>query len=164
MAIIVFMQAALRVSLVALVSLIAGVSVTGCVVEEEVAPSDDPKLIALKHERMATFRPPRGRIVFKFEQTEGRSFGKPHVARITRVFAYRDLERARRGRVAAVAAAQASGWKLNLGGANESPIFGGKRIATGGITLTIGWYEDKDEGVHKVSIGLEHNPCQRGRC
>jgi len=163
-AVIEFMRALLRISLVALVALTAGVSVAGCGYEEE-DPTKDPNLVALKQERMATFTP-GGRLVLDIEVTDHiSSFFSEHLdARVTHVFAFRDPERARRGRVAAVAAAQASGWKLNLEGADESPIFGRKRLTTGAITLIIGWYKDEDEGVHKVSIRLEHHPCGRGRC
>jgi len=158
-AIIVFIQAVSRISRVALVALIAGAIVAGCGYEKE-DPTKDPNLVALKQEKMATFTP-GGRLVGQVDVPQS-TFYKPNVAHTTRLFAFTDAERARRGRVAAIEAAQASGWKLNLEGADESPIFGRKRLATGGITLIIGWYEE--EGVHRVSIWLEHQPCGRGRC
>ena len=150
-------------ALLGMLALVVGVSAVGCsVVEEETAPEDDPKLIALMQDEMATYRPPGGRLLSESEQTEGASFGKPHDARIIRMFVYRSPEQAEQGRAATVRAAQASGWKLNLEGADESPIFGRKRLTTGGATLIIGWY--KDESGHRVSIWLEHQPCGRGRC
>jgi hypothetical protein len=159
-AVIVFMQAVSRLSLLVLVALVAGMSVTGCVIEGH---EDPTKLAALKKEPLATMKLPGGRLVLQSEiEADPHPAlypSKPSVASLTRVFAYTDPERARRGRVAAVAAAQAGGWNLKPEREDESPIWGRKRLATGGITLIIGWYEDKNEGVHKVSITLEHRPC-----
>jgi len=169
------MRALLRVLLLGLV-LVAALSVVGCdVVDPGTDPHKDlmkdPKFVALKREKMATFRPPGGRIVLSSQLREGSSFGKPNDAQITRVFAYSDVKRARRGRQAAIDAAVASGWKLTFeredpdelrADRREGLVFGGKTLSTGGITLIIGAYED--EGVHRVSISLEHQKCGKGRC
>jgi len=149
------------------VVLVAAASVAGCIDVGQDPHKDlekDPNYVALKGESMASFRPPGGRLESDFRLREGSSFGKPNDAQITRVFAYKDPERARLARALAVEAAQASGWKLNLEREDpDEPLFGGKTVATGGITLIIGAYRDAD-GLSKVSIRLEHQKCGRGRC
>ena len=149
-----------RISLVALVALIAGVSVTGCGYEEE-DPTKDPNLVALKQEKMATFTP-GGRLVLKSEETDHTSslYNDHVVAYVVRIFAFSDPERARHGRAAAVEAASGSGWKLNLDRGPNNAIFGEKELATGSAMITIHEYEDKDESVHKVSIRLDHERCR----
>ena len=147
-----------------MLALTVTLTASGCLLEEETKPEDDPKLIALKQDEMATYRPPGGRMVLNLGLPEGGSIGEPSLARIVRLFSYRNPEQAERARAATVQAAQATGWKLNLEGNDESPVFGRKRIATGGITLIIGWYKEKANGRYQVSISLEHQPCGRGRC
>lgn len=154
--------------LLAVVVFVAGASVAGCVDVGQDPHQDlekDPKYVALKRERMASFRPPGGRLVVDFRLREGSSFGKPNDAQITRVFAYKDPERARFARALAVEAAEASGWKMSLERRDpDEPLFGGRTVATGGITLIIGAYKDNADGLYKVSIQLEHQKCGRGRC
>ena len=161
MAVALCMRTVSRVSVVVLIVLAAGTSLAGCVLDD--GDVDPTKLAALKTERLATMKLPGGRLVLQSEiDADDRPAlfsSKPSDASITRVFAYSDAKRAQQGLVAALAAARASGWRLSLEGARESPIFGRKRLSTGGITLIIGWYEDKDDNVHKVSIRLEHRPC-----
>jgi len=160
-AIIEFRRSVSWILLVVLVALVVGVFVTGCVIGQ--GHEDPTKLAALKKERLATMKLPGGRLVLQSEiEADPRPAlypSKPSDASLARVFAYTDPERARRGRIAAVAAARASGWKLKRQREEESPIWGRKKLATGGITLIIGWYEDRTEGVHKVSVKLEHRPC-----
>jgi hypothetical protein len=157
-------------AVVAVIVLIVGASVAGCVDDGQDPLKDlekDPSYVSLSRESMASFRPPGGRLESDFRLREGSSFGKPNDAHITRVFAYKDPQRARLARTLAVEAAQASGWEMNLELDDpDDPLFGGKMVATGGITLIIGSYKDISHGpgLYKVSVRLEHQKCGRGRC
>lgn len=161
MAIIVVRRLVSRILLVIPVAVVAGVFLTGCILDG--GREDPTELAALKKERLATMKLPGGRLVFQYEiEADSRPAlypSKPSVASLARVFAYTDPALARRGRSAAVAAARASGWNLRAERTEESPIWGRKRLATGGITLIIGWYQDRTDGLHKVSVKLEHQPC-----
>jgi hypothetical protein len=141
---------------------VATVFLPGCLIDE--GRVDPTKLAALKAEPIASMKLPGGKLELEFEiDSERDSFLGPTMAHLVRVFAYEDREGALRGRASAVKAAQASGWKLNLGRHEpDKPLFGGKALSTGGATLIIGTY--KADSAYKVSIRLEDQKCGRGRC
>jgi hypothetical protein len=123
----------------------------------------EPKLAALDEELLSTMGLPGGRLVLNTRLEEGTALGKPVDAQILRVFAFQEPERADEGREVAIDAAVASGWTMSRKPEFPgTPIYGAKTLATGGATVAIGRYED--EGVHKVSIQLEHMPCPKERC
>jgi hypothetical protein len=137
-------------------------SAAGCHRNSE-SRGDEPRLAALKQERLAKIQLPGGALVFENDVEDRTSFGKPIKAHVVRVFSYERLDLARRGWRAAIKFAVASGWKMNVTDEElGEPIFGAKTLATGGATLILGAYQAGNS--YEVSIGLEHRPCSNERC
>jgi len=87
----------------------------------------------------------------------------PSRPKIFRVFAFDDRDRAVTAREHVISVALAGGWQMHR---DRTPsydlVFGTKTLTTGAASLTIGTYES--DGVHKVSIHLEHRACPKQVC
>ncbi len=121
----------------------------------------DPWLTALRQERLATVVPLGGKLVFNFAEGEHEDFyGNPVDAQITRAFAYRNAARAVRARNAAVEAAVADSWHMQLVRKYpDEPFFGSKRLSPGLATLSIGTIIRAHR--FEVTVRLEEGACGR---
>jgi hypothetical protein len=73
---------------------------------------------------------------------------------------FEGARRADAGRTATITVGRETGWRLDV--PDGGPALGAKSLRTGGATLTIGSY--RENGVHKVSIALEHRACPQELC
>jgi hypothetical protein len=108
---------------------------------------DEPsaELQALQDDAMAEYAPPGGELVETDAQSEGKTLGKPHLARYSRLFGLGEAE-PERALEDALAAAEAAGWKLEgeprTGAFGGAVGFGEKTLPTGRARLTVSLITD----------------------
>jgi hypothetical protein len=124
---------------------------------------DTRKLASLEADPLAVLTFPGGELVSQLSQDEHTSLGKPIVAQLRRVFAFRSTTGARAAQAKALAAAREAGWRMNVTSHPlPSWLYGSKGLATGPATLIIHRFEQ--DGMQKMSVSLEHVRCPDALC